>query len=129
MPHSVGKCEVKSLRRSRPAGGGEGAAPDENDGLRYTRFRRYDLVMTKAELHRQIDAMTDEEAAEARLIYAADWPSKVTSIDEVRRRLGTKPMSSEDFDRHFGRHPPTARGRALNAGGVRASRSGWTRSS
>jgi hypothetical protein len=42
--------------------------------------------MTKAELHCQIDAMTEEEAAEVRLIYEADWPSKATSIDEVRRR-------------------------------------------
>jgi hypothetical protein len=66
--------------------------------------------MTKAELHRQIDAMTDEEAAEVRLIYAADWPSKVTSIDEVRRRLGTSPMSSDDFNRHFGSLPTDGEG-------------------
>jgi len=37
---------------------------------------RYDLSMTKAELHEQIDSMTDEEAAEAKLIFAPDWPSK-----------------------------------------------------
>jgi hypothetical protein len=66
--------------------------------------------MTKAELHRQIDAMTEEEAAEVKLICAADWPSKVTSIDEVRRRLGTSPMSSDDFDRHFGSLPTDGEG-------------------
>jgi hypothetical protein len=42
----------------------------------------YDLRVTKAELHRQIDAMTDEEAAEVKLIYAPDWPSKATLIEE-----------------------------------------------
>lgn len=49
--------------------------------------------MTKAELHAQVDAMTDEEAAEAELVYASDWPSKKTSIDEMRKRLGTRAMS------------------------------------
>jgi len=81
-----------------------------NERLRCSRFRRYDLAMTKAELHRQIDAMTDEEAAEVRLIYAADWPSKATSIDEVRRRLGTSPMSPNDFTRHFGSLPTDGEG-------------------
>jgi hypothetical protein len=81
-----------------------------NERLKCNRFRRYDLTMTKAELHRQIDAMTDEEAAEVRLIYAADWPSKATSIDEVRRRLGTSPMSSDDFNRHFGSLPTDGEG-------------------
>ncbi|MEX2447332.1 MAG: hypothetical protein WD404_01140 [Solirubrobacterales bacterium] len=46
--------------------------------------------------------MTDEEAAEAKLIYAPDWPSKMTSIEEIRKRTGTTPMSPEDFDRHSG---------------------------
>jgi hypothetical protein len=40
--------------------------------------------MNKAELHAQIDAMTDEEAAEAVLVYAPDWPDKVTPIAEIR---------------------------------------------
>jgi len=66
--------------------------------------------VTKAELHRQIDAMTEEEAAEVRLIYAADWPSKMTSIEEVRKRLGTRPMSANDFDRHFGSLPTDGEG-------------------
>ncbi len=66
--------------------------------------------MTKAELLRQIDAMTEEEAAEVRLIYAADWPSKATSIDEVRRRLGTSPMSPDDFNRHFASLPTDGEG-------------------
>jgi hypothetical protein len=32
----------------------------------------YDQPMTKAELHAQIDAMTEEETAEVRLIFAPD---------------------------------------------------------
>ncbi len=77
--------------------------------------RGYDHSMTKAELHRQIDSMTEEEAAEVKLIYAPDWPSKATSIEEVRRRLGTKPMSperSEEFWQECGplMQPPDGEG-------------------
>jgi hypothetical protein len=66
--------------------------------------------MTKAELHEQIESMTDEEAAEAKLIYAPDWPSRMTSIEEIRKRTGTTPMSPEDFDRHFGSLPTDGEG-------------------
>jgi hypothetical protein len=38
--------------------------------------------MTKAKLHEQIDAMTEEEAAEVRLVYAPDWSDKVTLIED-----------------------------------------------
>ena len=68
------------------------------------------MPVTKAELHRQIDAMTDEEAAEVKLIYAPDWPSKATLIEEIRRRTGTTPMSPEDFERHFGSLPTDGEG-------------------
>jgi hypothetical protein len=61
--------------------------------------------MTKAELHAQIDAMTEEEAAEVRLIFAPDWPSKATSIEEIRKRTGTSALSREGFDQHFGALP------------------------
>ncbi|HVW47779.1 MAG TPA: hypothetical protein VHA76_12040 [Solirubrobacterales bacterium] len=61
--------------------------------------------MTKAELIAQIDEMTEEEAAEVKLVFAPDWPSKVTLIEEIRKRTGTTPMNQEDFDRHFGALP------------------------
>jgi hypothetical protein len=66
--------------------------------------------MTKAELHAQIDAMTDEEAAEVKLIFAHDWASRATSIEEIRKRTGTARMSREDFDRHFGSLPSDGEG-------------------
>jgi len=66
--------------------------------------------MTKAELHAQIDAMTDDEAAEMKLIFAPDWPSEATSIEEIRKRTGTTPMSRENFDRYFGTLPTDAEG-------------------
>jgi hypothetical protein len=66
--------------------------------------------MTKAELHDQIESMTEEEAAEVKLIFAPDWPSKATSIEEIRKRTGTTPMSREDFDRHFGALPTDGEG-------------------
>ena len=66
--------------------------------------------MTKAELRAQIDAMTEEEAAEVKLIFAPDWPSKATSIEEIRKRSGTTPMSDQSFDRHFGSLPTDGEG-------------------
>jgi hypothetical protein len=66
--------------------------------------------MTKSELHAQIDLMTDEEAAQVKLIFAPEWPSKATSIEEIRKRTGTKSMSAEDFDRQFGSLPTDSEG-------------------
>lgn len=66
--------------------------------------------MTKADLHAQIDSMTDEEAAQVKLIFAPEWPSKATSIEEIRKRTSTKPMGSEGFDRHFGSLPTDGEG-------------------
>jgi hypothetical protein len=63
-------------------------------------------LMSKAELHRQIDSMTEEEAAEAKLIYAPDWPSKATSIEEIRKRTGTRPMTSEESERFWQEYGP-----------------------
>jgi hypothetical protein len=61
--------------------------------------------MTKAELRAQIDAMTEEEAAEVKLNFAPDWPSKATLIEEIREKTGTAPMSRSEFDRYFGSLP------------------------
>lgn len=66
--------------------------------------------MTKAELIEQVKAMTEEEAAKVRLVYAPDWPSKATSIEEIRKRTGTTPMSREAFDRHLGSLPTDGEG-------------------
>lgn len=71
--------------------------------------------MTKAELIEQVKAMTEEEAAQVKLIYAPDWPSKATSIEEIRRRTGTRAMTpeeSEDFRCEHGSlmRPPDGRG-------------------
>lgn len=66
--------------------------------------------MTKAELHAQIDSMTDEEAAQVKLIFAPEWPSKATSIEEIRKRTGTQAMSADEFDRHFGSLPADGEG-------------------
>jgi hypothetical protein len=33
-----------------------------------------------------------------------------TSIDAIRKRLGTRPMTPEEFSRHFGHLPSDAEG-------------------
>ena len=74
------------------------------------RFGLYDRVMDKSELHAQIDSMTEEEAAQVKLIFAPEWPSKAISIEEIRKRTGSKPMGAEDFERHFGSLPSDGEG-------------------
>lgn len=66
--------------------------------------------MTKAELLEQVKSMSEEEAAQVKLVFAPDWPSKATSIEENRKRTGTAPMSREGFDRHFGSLPTDGEG-------------------
>jgi hypothetical protein len=66
--------------------------------------------------------MTDEEAAQVKLIFAPDWRSEATSIEEIRKRTGTLPMSPEEFDRHLGSRPPTARDRRSARFGSKGSR-------
>ncbi len=73
------------------------------------------MPMTKAELIAQVESMTEDEAAEVKLIYAPDWPSKATSIEEVRKRVGTREMTldeSEKFWREYGplMQPPDGEG-------------------
>lgn len=62
--------------------------------------------MTKAELYRQIDAMTEEEASEVKLIYAPDWPSRATLIEEVRERTGTRAMTSDESEKFWQEYGP-----------------------
>lgn len=60
--------------------------------------------MTKAELIEQVKAMTEEEAAQVKLIYAPDWPSKATSIEEIRKRTGTRAMTPEESEEFWREH-------------------------
>jgi hypothetical protein len=60
--------------------------------------------MSKAELHAQIDQMTDEEAAQVKLIFAPEWPSKATSIEEIRKRASTRAMTLEESDEFWRKH-------------------------
>lgn len=62
--------------------------------------------MTKAELIEQVKAMTEGEAAEAKLIYVPDWPSKATSIEEIHKRAGTRGMTPEESEEFWREHRP-----------------------
>jgi hypothetical protein len=54
--------------------------------------------MNKAELLAQIEAMTEEEAEEVKLIYAPDWPDRATPIEEVGKRRGVRAEALRRFD-------------------------------
>jgi hypothetical protein len=66
----------------------------------------YDAPMpSKQELLEQVKSMSEEEAAQVRLVFVPEWPSKRTSAEEVRERTGTQAMSaaeSEEFWRTYG---------------------------
>jgi hypothetical protein len=61
-------------------------------------------LVTKAELIEQVESMTEAEAAEVKLIYAPDWPSKATSIEEVRRRTGARAMTPDESEKFWHAH-------------------------
>lgn len=48
--------------------------------------------------------MTDAEAAQVKLIFAPEWPSKATSIEEIRKRTGTRAMTPEESDEFWRKH-------------------------
>ncbi|HET9676718.1 MAG TPA: hypothetical protein VFP21_04330 [Solirubrobacterales bacterium] len=54
----------------------------------------------------QVKAMTEAEAAQVRLIYAPDWPFKATSIEEIRKRTGTRAMTPEESEEFWRGHGP-----------------------
>jgi hypothetical protein len=51
------------------------------------------------------DWFVDERLDDGRIVLRPD-----TSIEAIRRRLGTEPMSDEEFERHFGRLPTDEEG-------------------
>jgi hypothetical protein len=61
---------------------------------------------TKRELLEQVQGMSEEEAAQVKIVFAPEWPSKETSAEAILRRGGGKRLSPEEFERHFG-HLPT----------------------
>ncbi|MBW8060606.1 MAG: hypothetical protein FVQ78_09895 [Solirubrobacterales bacterium] len=62
-------------------------------------------MSNKDELLAQVKEMSEEEAAQMRLVFAPEWPSRATSIGEIRKRLGTRGMTPEEsaeFWREYG---------------------------
>jgi len=66
--------------------------------------------MSKKELLEQVKGMSEEEASQVRLVFAPEWPSKETSAEAIFRRAGAKPLSPEEFERHFGDLPTDGEG-------------------
>jgi hypothetical protein len=51
------------------------------------------------------DYIVEERHEDGSLLLAPD-----TSIEAIRKRLGTRPMSSEEFEEHFGHLPSDGEG-------------------
>lgn len=101
-PHRLDRAPLARRGALVRAAGGDGGS-----GL----CGSYDVIMSsKDELLAQVKDMTEEEASQVRLVFAPEWPSKATSIGEIRKRTGTRPMSPEEFDRHFGDLPTDGEG-------------------
>ncbi|HXV04737.1 MAG TPA: hypothetical protein VFP23_02395 [Solirubrobacterales bacterium] len=64
-------------------------------------------MASKKQLHAEIEALSTSEAKVARIVIERE---PEPSIAEVRKRLGTRAMSPEEFDRHFGHLPSDGEG-------------------
>jgi hypothetical protein len=51
------------------------------------------------------DYIVAERNADGTVVLAPD-----TSIEAIRKRLGTRPMTAEEFEEHFGQLPADAEG-------------------
>jgi hypothetical protein len=54
--------------------------------------------------------VVEEARPDGRLVVAPEWPSANTSAAAVRQRLGTRAMTGEEFERHFGGLPRDGEG-------------------
>jgi hypothetical protein len=63
-------------------------------------------MSSKRELLEQVKSMSEEEAAQMRLVFAPEWPSKRTSVEEVRKRTGTRAMGAAELEAFMAEHGP-----------------------
>jgi hypothetical protein len=54
--------------------------------------------------------LVTERGPGGELRLAPEWPSENTSAEAIRKRLGTRPMTPEEFDEHFGHLPRDGEG-------------------
>ena len=54
--------------------------------------------------------VVEESRPDGRLVLAPERPSEDTSIEAIRERSGTDPMTPEEFEDHFGQLPTDGEG-------------------
>jgi hypothetical protein len=52
----------------------------------------------------------EESLEDGRLVVAPEWPSQETSAEAILQRAGADPLSTEEFDKHFGHLPTNGEG-------------------
>ena len=62
-------------------------------------------VATREDLHRDVDALSEPQVPKARIVVVEDEGPEPT-ISEVRKRLGTRPMTPEAFEAFLAEHGP-----------------------
>jgi hypothetical protein len=63
-------------------------------------------MSNKEELLEQLRGMSEEEASHMQLVFAPEWPSKATSIGELRKRTGTRAMTPEESEKFWRENGP-----------------------
>lgn len=54
--------------------------------------------------------VVEESRPDGRLLLAPDWPSESTSVEAIRERSGTRAMTPDEFEEHFGELPTDGEG-------------------
>ena len=70
---------------------------------------RVPSVATREDLHRTVDALSEDQVERARIIIV-DEVDKETSVESILTRHGEQRLSAEDYEDHFGDLPRDGEG-------------------
>jgi hypothetical protein len=66
-------------------------------------------MATREELHRRVDALSEAQVERARIVIV-DEVGDDTSVEAILARHGEHPLSTEEFEDHFGDLPRDSEG-------------------
>lgn len=66
-------------------------------------------MATREDLHRRVDALSDAQVERARIVVV-DEDGEETSVESILARHGERPLSAEEFERHFAGLPHDGEG-------------------
>ncbi len=67
-------------------------------------------VMTREELHRKVDALSEAQLDRVRLVLLDEVDSETSVVEAILSRHGERRLSPEEFEKHFGHLPQDGEG-------------------